>query len=185
MSPLDEQLKRIQELRTQRKTYDEQLYAVQLELRKVDTLLRQANRNQAPKLGTRSSASGGGLEDQRKRLQAEYERLKKDLAGSSASLQTAIAGIYADPHPRASIGQLNDGIPFLLMPVRIETRFANAGRGNELWIRIYPDDIAIHTHEKLLTDSEVSAGTKYWKALFEAEKNGGAHKEEQKKSAWS
>lgn len=179
MPRLDEQLKRIRELRRQRADFEERLYAVQLELDKVETLLRQTKRNEIA-----SNRAGGELEEKRKHLRAEYERLKKDLSGRSADLQSAIAGIYADPHPRSSIGELNDNVPFLLMPVRIETRFSDVGRGSQLWVRIYPDDIAIHTHEKLLTDDEVAAGVKYWKALFEAEKNGGDLKEEQKKAAW-
>ena len=179
MPRLDEQLKRIQELRRQRAESAERLYVVQLELDKVETLLRQTKRNEIA-----SNRAGGELEEKRKRLRAEYESLKKDLRGRAADLQSAIADIYVDPHPRAAIGELNANVPFLLMPVRIETRFSDVGRGSQLWVRIYPDDIAIHTHEKLLTDSEVTAGVKYWKALFDAEKNGGDRKEEQKKAAW-
>ena len=41
------------------------------------------------------------------------------------------------------------------MPVRIETRFMTNLDPAELWIRIYPDDIAIHTHEHELTDEEI------------------------------
>ena len=33
---------------------------------------------------------------------------------------------------------------------------------DELWIRIYPDDIAIHTHEKLLTENELESGKIFW-----------------------
>lgn len=33
---------------------------------------------------------------------------------------------------------------------------------DELWVRIYPDDIAIHTHEEELTELELKAGRRYW-----------------------
>ena len=32
----------------------------------------------------------------------------------------------------------------------------------ELWVRVYPDDIAVHTHEKALTRDEADAGVEYW-----------------------
>ncbi len=33
---------------------------------------------------------------------------------------------------------------------------------SELWVRIFPDDIHIHTHENPLTADEIIAGTEYW-----------------------
>ncbi len=41
----------------------------------------------------------------------------------------------------------------------------------ELWIRIFPDDIAIHTHEKELTEVEVAAARAYWQHIWKASKN--------------
>src|SRR5690606_26277231 len=87
-------------------------------------------------------------------------------------------------HPRSVVRGLNDNIPFLLLPVRIETRFIT-GRSPQLWLRVYPDDIAIQTHEKLLTKTEIGEGERYWRALFKAEKEGVAVKEDQKKQAWN
>ena len=37
----------------------------------------------------------------------------------------------------------------MLLPLRVETRFKDA----ELWVRVFPDEIAINTHEKLLTET--------------------------------
>lgn len=119
-------------------------------------------------------------EQQAAYVQAKQQHFKDDIA-----LSGAIAQIYVDPHPRRGVQQLDDNIPFLFMPVRIETRFITSGNLSELWLRIYPDDIAIHTHEKLLTEKELKDGIIYWKALFEAEKNGGAEKETLKKAAWN
>ncbi|MEX6688080.1 hypothetical protein QTN47_11275 [Danxiaibacter flavus] len=39
---------------------------------------------------------------------------------------------------------------------------------NELWIRIFPDDIAIHTHEEELTEIEISAGQSFWTQMWYA-----------------
>ena len=56
--------------------------------------------------------------------------------------------------------------PALLLPVRLETRFVEGKRGPELLVRIYPDQIAVDTHEPELTDAEIVAGTAYWDAIW-------------------
>ncbi|MBL4704743.1 MAG: hypothetical protein JKY54_09490, partial [Flavobacteriales bacterium] len=39
---------------------------------------------------------------------------------------------------------------------------------NELWIRAYPDDIAIHSHNPKLNESEYNAGKVYWDTIWNA-----------------
>ncbi len=41
----------------------------------------------------------------------------------------------------------------------------------ELWIRAYPDDIAINNHEKRLTDNEIQDAIIYWTAIWNAAGN--------------
>lgn len=41
----------------------------------------------------------------------------------------------------------------------------------QLWVRIYPDDIAIDTHEKELTQDEIDAGKAYWTEIWYAPGN--------------
>lgn len=127
----------------------------------------------------------GDLEEKKRELEEKKKRLKAALDTSINDLHSSIGSLYVDPHPRRAISNLDDATPFLLLPVRIETRFITTGDTAELWLRVYPDDIAIHTHEKTLTDKEVAKGEKYWKAIFDAEKNGGEAKETQKKNAWN
>ncbi len=64
--------------------------------------------------------------------------------------------------------RLRATMPLLLLPVRIETRFSDENATPELWVRIYPDQIAIDTHEGELTDVEKAAGQTYWDALWRA-----------------
>ncbi len=64
------------------------------------------------------------------------------------------------------VDQMNDQYPILFFPVRIETIFNENPR--QLWIRVFPDDIAVDTHEVSLTESEVEEGKMYWKQFVEA-----------------
>jgi len=158
-------------LETQRKKIQGEITSLQADLAR---LLQQVNPH--------------NIDELTKKLETEkviYERAKAKKLASELAVDKAIHGLYVDPHPHSAIHQLNDNIPFLLFPVRIETRFITTGPVSELWLRIYPDDIAIHTHEKYLTALELTEGEKYWKAIYQAEKNGGDQKEEIKKDAWN
>jgi len=50
-------------------------------------------------------------------------------------------------NPVENIGSLEDNCPILLFPLRLETRFKKIDRDGEtidqLWVRVFPDDIAI------------------------------------------
>jgi hypothetical protein len=59
-------------------------------------------------------------------------------------------------------------LPLVLLPYRIETRFMDVGQSSELWLRIYPDQIAINAHQPSLSADEITAGTTYWNALWSA-----------------
>ncbi len=106
--------------------------------------------------------------------QNSIKRLTSDLKDCDDQLNQAIVDFYEQLHPRQLINNLDGSIPFLLFPVRLETRFV----GNELWLRIFPDDIAVHTHEKILTDKEVLSGEDYWRKLLEAQDDA------EKRAAW-
>jgi hypothetical protein len=67
-----------------------------------------------------------------------------------------------DAAPQSLISGLDDATPFLLIPLRIETRFGSSDGTPLLRIRIFLDDVAIAQHEKTLTAGEVSGGKSYW-----------------------
>jgi len=67
-------------------------------------------------------------------------------------------------------------VPLLLLPVNIQTRFVDPVSVNrkgapELWVRIYPDQIAVDSHEPDLTKQEVADGEAYWNALWQVGTN--------------
>jgi len=89
--------------------------------------------------------------------------------------------ILADPEKQ--VAALNDAIPILFFPVRLEVRFQRRTieRENrpELWVRVFPDDCQIDTFEALLTDSELDNLTSFWTAMWRAGKV-----EAQERGAW-
>jgi hypothetical protein len=58
----------------------------------------------------------------------------------------------------AAFSSLSDVHPLLLLPVRMETRFA----GSDLQVRIYPDQIHLDEHRPRLTAVEEKAGRTFW-----------------------
>src|SRR5258708_6130290 len=73
--------------------------------------------------------------------------------------------VVVKPEPRA----LDAATPMLFLPVNIETRFMDIGDGrSQVWVRIYPDQIAINSHEDELTDQEIADGQTYWTAVWRA-----------------
>jgi hypothetical protein len=57
----------------------------------------------------------------------------------------------------------------LLLPVHVQTRFVDGGDGSsELWVRIFPDQIAVDAHEPELTAQEIADGEAYWTAVWQA-----------------
>jgi predicted nucleic acid-binding Zn-ribbon protein len=109
------------------------------------------------------------------RLERVVDRYRDDERRINHDLSSAVSGLYfvEDPHPRAPLAQLSDQTPFLLFPVRLETVFAttilpNGATGTELQVRVYPDEIFVHTHESTLTEAEVDAGRLYWTELVVA-----------------
>jgi hypothetical protein len=120
-------------------------------------------------------------------LEREQAILRETVDAATRNLATGRDRISATLHPffldpENLVAQLDDSVPFLLFPVRIETKFA----GDELRVRIFPDDIAVAHHEKALTVGEKDAGERYWGSRLLA--NGAATKEAREtlqRDAWN
>jgi hypothetical protein len=82
------------------------------------------------------------------------------------------------PDPRRAIGKLRDSTPILMFPVRIETRFTAAG--DQLMLRVYPDECLLDTFDPTLTRTEVTNVEAYWAATWEA-----ANDEAAQRAAWA
>ena len=97
------------------------------------------------------------------------------LTGARAISAPPSADLYRqDPHPRARAQRgSDDRTPFLLFPVRLETIFVPISapgprRAPSCGCACIPTKSAVHTHEDVLTESEVDAGELYWIELVVA-----------------
>ena len=66
--------------------------------------------------------------------------------------------------PQSLTANLSADIPVLLLPLRIEAKFV----GTQLWVRVYPDDLQVVTHESQLTENEVHITQLFWSELSQA-----------------
>jgi hypothetical protein len=112
-----------------------------------------------------------------KQLETAYSRLNEDLLGQWGEFIQ-----FSDP--RLGVSFLDDRYPFLLMPLRIETRFKALGEGparqHQLWVRVYPDECMVDSFEAELSENEVSTGARFWVDYWRA---GGF--ESQRRGAWA
>jgi len=140
-----------------------------LQLNRVDRALLEARRQGAHEANDANGEHGeqpnrrvSKLEREQAALREQIDAGKRRLDSSRERARAVLDPFFVDPQNLVS--QLDATTPFLLFPVRIETKFANAADGVELRVRIFPDDIAIAHHEKTLTAGEQSAGEDYWRS---------------------
>ena len=62
----------------------------------------------------------------------------------------------------AAFTQLDDDVPLLLLPVRVETKYRLDHEPPQLLVRIYPDEIHIDRDEPQVTDEELSEARQFW-----------------------
>lgn len=106
----------------------------------------------------------------------------QQLADARAAFSTATEqaraaaeGFASFTDPRENVGLLADRAPFVLFPVRLETRFL----AGQLLVRIYPDDCSINTFEPALSATELANAQRYWQNIWRA---GGVEADE--RGAW-
>ena len=112
------------------------------------------------------------------RLRQRIPQHRQVLDEREKAVGTLIDKIFFERPPQELIEEWDDRMPILLLPVRLETRFKEVDGSNELWVRVFPDEVAVTTHEKVLTEREEVHGRAYWKALRNATGD------EARKAAW-
>lgn len=69
-------------------------------------------------------------------------------------------------NPIQAIEELDDSIPIMMIPVRVETQFVLTPAKNELWIRIFPDSLFQNHHTPGLSADEYDDGKRYWQSIW-------------------
>jgi hypothetical protein len=62
------------------------------------------------------------------------------------------------------IRNCSDQFPFVLLPVRLETKYRTSAAGTELRIRFYPDSIGVAAKPVDVNEAERALGQSYWRA---------------------
>jgi hypothetical protein len=114
----------------------------------------------------------GELTAQIAALESEHRQLAADRARFLASISALSQELLRQRDPAQLINSLDGALPVSLFPVRLETRFFDAGK--RLRIRIYPDAINTLRHAKGLTVPEREIGERYWHAKFAGDEEGAA-----------
>ncbi|MEJ2155538.1 MAG: hypothetical protein P8X96_09400 [Desulfobacteraceae bacterium] len=238
MTDFDQIRQRIIALRQRRRTLSESRSRIHQRLQIIG--------DQAAEAAAAAATLPPSLSREKKELEDRLAGIEGELKDAGAQLSAAHEALNQLGSPQTLVEKLDDGIPFLLLPVKVETRFVtvkhvtrafdrshvfdasglqpqvagpdDAGIGpdgtavrlptladlaatggqaaarqigkqiaagafapadgqwlphkadaRELWIRIYPDDIFVHSHEAALTEAEKNAGQAYWNEVWQAE----------------
>lgn len=119
------------------------------------------------------------LEEEKKNLIVEIGSNQESKLAADSRISNLLTQFAQNEDPVKSVEKLNDSFPFLLFPLRLETRFKSTGNQKQLWLRVYPDDCLINNKQELLSESEVTNAKSFWTEIWKA---GGI--EEQERGAW-
>jgi hypothetical protein len=103
----------------------------------------------------------GELEAAVKRSAEAVAAREAAAAGTTRNVAGLLAELHRDLSPERLTALWPASTPILLLPLRVETRF----KGSQLLVRVFPDEVAIDTHEEFLTKGEAAAGAGYWRTL--------------------
>ncbi len=168
---------------------------IEEEINSIQSKIERQNENDASEameqLNRRIEEIGGNISELESRLHIspqddgnsnlndEIKKGKQRLTDRIGDTNELIKKFFADRTPQQIIENWDDQYPIMLFPVRLETRFKLDQNPAELWVRVFPDEVAVNTHEEVLTQREVDSGMDYWKLMW------ASADEQKKKEAWS
>src|ERR1700674_5412212 len=90
----------------------------------------------------------------------EYTSTRDRLGGAEKEFK-----LFVDPRLELA-SHFSNETPFLLFPLRMETRFKAVNGKPQLWVRVYPDDCLVDSFEPLLSRKEVNNAARFWAAYY-------------------
>ena len=127
----------------------------------------------------------GGLEFSQKEVADSMSERKNEWNRAKVTLQAARERLK-EKTPKDWLNELPDHTPFLLFPIKIETKFARSKDGQpELWVRFFPDKIAAQSHEEAMTDAEIEDGRQLWRDIYESKTKTEEEQDLIAKGAWN
>ncbi len=170
MKPIDETGEGVNIPRVRNHVWERQIRALQVAYDNALGRLESAQRRLNDLIGQRDQAQAelNGVFARLPGAQAAVDNAKQQVADFSVQY-----GEFSTARDAATArllgtdtleGTVSTKQPLLLLPVRLETRFAPTqnGTGAELLLRVYPDDVHIDTHEPELTAEEERWGKHFW-----------------------
>lgn len=127
-------------------------------------------------LDRRSSDNNDAARRRREQLESQISDEKGVLAGHredgrrfAAELTRFDTEFRRLIDPRRELGEhFSNQTPFLLFPLRLETRFKFANDKRQLWVRVYPDECLVDSFEPLLSGKEVNNAARFWVEYYSA-----------------
>lgn len=172
----------LQEARTSTEQARVKLMAARENVKRIEAALARHDRVYNPQDGHQREQRQV-LERQKHQAEANLERHAGAVAEAVKLERDRFVGFVELSDPRQQIERFHTSFPFLMLPVRLETRFKTINEDgrvrSQLWVRIYPDDCAIDTFEAALSESEINGARLFWTEMWKA-----AGIEDQQRGAW-
>lgn len=104
----------------------------------------------------------GQEKEKRSQAQATIRGTERRLVDAERHFE-----LFADPR-NVLPKNFSAETPFLLFPMRIETRFKTVDGVRQLWVRVYPDECMVDGFEPLLSKREIDNATRFWAEYYSA-----------------
>jgi hypothetical protein len=153
----------ITELRSRRDAALTAVIASEARGRALDVAIGRAQRAGQSEEVRLLQVQRAAAERARQTANAEHARLAGDALSELVD--------WVRQSPEEMVAGCSDQFPFVLLPVRMEAKFAQADGRTELRVRFFPDQISVAPPLAAVSDVERGLGEAYWRARVDARHN--------------
>ena len=182
--------------RTEHETVRLKLFAATEQLKLLERQKKALERGKNP--------DNTANQEEVRQIDARMRKLNREVEANQnlfANLTEELGGLHfnfeslTDPREQLPL-HFKNTTPFLLLPVRLETRFKTATDPNsdrevpQMWVRIYPDTCLVDSFDPQLSDQEIRNAARFWAEFYAAgqitdENNPDPETLERQKAAWA